>query len=195
MLPQFEVFPLNNKPLRGRVSLTEHWMGLVAPKDPTPTVTLTTSAYSPLSLFIGQLNKGNFSCQETESMHTACPVHAPASRAARVGGRAAMSLQSTTTASWSPLNASSAVSQIIWTWVTRVSGCWAPSQMSLMYRDTRKAAAAEEGDNRAVRAPLHAAGKQVIPPTHRGTRSFATCLRELGRIHVVTRGEQVEKTN
>lgn len=75
-----------------------------------------------------------------------------------------MSLQSTVTASVSPLSASSAASQVIWTWAKRVSGCWAPSQMSLMYRDTRNAAVAEEGEkSRAVRTQIHWAEKQVVP--------------------------------
>ena len=55
-----------------------------------------------------------------------------------------MSLQSLTTASWSPLGTSLAASQTIWTWAEREPGCGAPSQASLMYRDSRKAAEAEE---------------------------------------------------
>lgn len=70
------------------------------------------------------------------------------------GATAARSLQSTTMASWSPLGASSAAPQTIWTWVKRVSGRGAPSQTSLMYRDTRNAAVAEEEDE-DIRMQIH----------------------------------------
>lgn len=66
------------------------------------------------------------------------------------GTVAAMSLQSRTMASSSPPPDSSAASRTIRTWLKRVSGRWAPSQMSLMYRDTRNAAAAEEATTRPL---------------------------------------------
>lgn len=66
------------------------------------------------------------------------------------GTVAAMSLQSRTMASSSPPPDSSAASRTIRTWLRRVSGRWAPSQMSLMYRDTRNVAAAEDGTTRPL---------------------------------------------
>ena len=89
-----------------------------------------------------------------------------ASRRSQVSGTvAAMSLQSRTIASSLHPPESSAVSRTIWTWLRRVSGCWAPSQMSLMYRDTRNTAAAEEGTTRMLgRKPV--SWERATHPTH-----------------------------
>lgn len=99
------------------------------------------------------------------------------------GTVAAMSLQSRTMASSLPPPKSSAVSRTIRTWLRRVSGRWAPSQMSLMYRDTRNAAAAEEGTTRPLGCkPVSWEG--AAHPTH-GDPGLA-------RPQVATCGERVD---
>lgn len=81
------------------------------------------------------------------------------------GTVAAMSLQSRTMASSSPPPDSSAASRTIRTWLERVSGRWAPSQMSLMYRDTRNVAAAEEVTTRPLGCSL-VSWERVSHPAH-----------------------------
>lgn len=114
------------------------------PADRPVPVTLTASRSSS-GQFIGRINKVGFSSRTTHS-----PTRLTDSQSLRgrhvSGSRAAMSSQSPTMASWSPSGASSAASRTIWTWARRVSGRWAPSQTSWMYRDSRKAAEAGEGD-------------------------------------------------
>lgn len=90
------------------------------------------------------------------------------------------SLQSLTMGSSSPACRSSVASRTIRTWVKRLSGRWAPSQMSLMYSDTRNAAVAEEGRQQGWQS---VSGKMSHLPTHiHGTWGsakppVATCSR------------------
>lgn len=72
-----------------------------------------------------------------------------------------MFLHSTTMASASPCGTSFEASQTIWMCARKVSGCWAPSQMSLIYRDSRNAVGAGEELDKAVRMCTCSDGKQT----------------------------------
>lgn len=91
-----------------------------------------------------------------------------------------------------PPGAPSEASEIIRTWAKRVSGCWAPSQTSLTYRDTRKAAAAEEERQQGHEDTDLLSGETSHPTPQWGCTEHPNTLHHM---LVATRVEHGDETN